>query len=208
MTEIRLADPGLAMMVQVPAGGAGCASRVRSRVEASEHATLYLRTVVDSNQADYCTETALRTASAGLQLRGRALVVNQEAWKRGPGDTFVRCSTDLGCHPPKDRCDPAWTDMVTHGIELPPEQRVEVLACSGRWLVVDVDAVVTGCQSVDGSTPPAGCAGEGVHRRLFAELDKKRTWQVVGSGTAAGCAEVHAQVPAFPRRLCEDLPAG
>jgi hypothetical protein len=84
---------------------------------------------------------------------------------------------------------------------------VDVLACDGKWLVLDVDAVVTGCQSIDGAPPPTGCAGSGTHRRWFAKLDDQRFWDVVASGTAGGCREVHAQVPEFPARLCADLPA-
>jgi len=49
---------------------------------------------------------------------------------------------------------PGWVTTLTHGVELPPERQVDVLA----------------------------------------------------TGTAAGCADV-ADLPEFPRRLCEGLPA-
>lgn len=205
--QVARPGPGLELTIQVPAGGAGCASRPRSRFDTAEHGTVFLQTLVDSNQATYCTESESRTVRSRVDLRDRDLVVNHEAWKLGPRDAFVRCSEELGCHPPDDRCDPAWTSLITDGADLPPEKRVDVLVCSARWLVVDVDAVVTGCQSVDGSTPPPGCAGEGVHRRWFATLAKNGLWKVAASGSAAGCGEVQRQVPNFPERLCRDLPA-
>jgi hypothetical protein len=139
-------------------------------------------------------------------LRGRALVINQQAWELTAEGSYARCSEVLGCDPPEDRCDRAWVDALLAGVELPPERDVDVLACDGRWLVLDVDAVITGCQPIDGSTPPTGCAGSGTHRRLFAKLDDQRLWVVVASGTTGGCSAVHAQEPDFPSRLCEDLP--
>lgn len=131
----------------------------------------------------------------------------------GPGGTwrptgtaaYARCSEELGCYPPKDPCDPAWTRLVTTGAELPPEKDVDVLACADGWMVADVDAVSTGCHSVDGSTPPAACAGTGVHARWYARwLGPARGWNVVASGTS-GCADV-VSVPEFPQALCTGLP--
>ncbi len=199
--------PGLDLTVQLPAGGADCASRPRARVEAREHGYLYLATTVTSVNASYCTDVTTAVVHSPVDLNRLDLVVNDEAWKPGPDGTFVRCSTEVGCHPPEDRCAPVWTHLVTAEAELPPEQSVDVLACTKHWLVLDVDAVVTGCQSVDGSTPPTGCDDAGVHTRWFAELGPDRRWTVVASSREDGCREVVAQVPQFPRALCEGLPA-
>ena len=141
------------------------------------------------------------------RLSDRQLVINHEAWELGPDAvSYATCSDVLGCDPPADRCDRAWVDAALAGTEIPPEQQVDVLACDGNWLVLDVDAVVTGCQSVDGSTPPPGCEGSGTHTRWFAELDGDRMWQVIASGTRRGCTDVLAVAPEFPARLCSDLP--
>lgn len=125
------------------------------------------------------------------------------SWRPTATTSYARCSEELGCYPPADRCDPIWTRLVTKGVELPPEKRVDVLACANGSMVADVDAVITGCQSVDGSTPPTGCADSGVHARWYAQF-VDNGWNVVASGTA-GCADV-AAVPDFPRELCAGLP--
>jgi hypothetical protein len=211
VTAIGAPSPGeddLVFTVDVPSGGPGCASRPRARVVDFDRETLRMQTVVESNHAGYCTRSRSRTFSTRVALEGRQLVVNDQSWEHSDaGDAFVRCSVAVGCNPPDDRCDPVWTATVTPHFDLPPEKHAEVVACSGRWLVLDVNAVVTGCQPVDGSTPPAGCSGRGVHRRWFAELDAQRNWQVVASGTAAGCADAHRLVPSFPNALCAGLPA-
>ena len=128
--------------------------------------------------------------------------MNTELWELGRGAAFVRCG-GLGCDPPTDRCDPAYTHEVGADAEIPPERYVDVLACDDPWLVADVRAVVTGCQSVDGSTPPPGC--EVFSTRWFAHLEEG-AWQVVASGKDGGCSEVLTQVPEFPRSLCAGLP--
>ncbi len=175
-------------------------------MEAREHGQLYLQTVVTAVNASYCGEASTAVIHSPVRLNGLGLVVNQEAWEPGPAGTFVRCSTEVGCNPPDDRCDPVWTHLLTAGAEL-PEQSVDVVACTRRWLVLDVDAVVTGCQSVDGSTPPPGCEGQGVHTRWYAELGADRRWTIVASSGTAGCSGVLSQVPEFPTVLCRDLPS-
>lgn len=194
---------GFAITVTVPAGADGCASRPKARYFSFENRTHYATTTVRSSGGD-CPEQASAVVELEVPTRGRDLALNNELWTAGPGRAYVRCSTAVGCHPPRDRCDEVWTNTVAESAEIPPERQIRTVACEVPWLVVDVDAVVTGCQSVDGSTPPAGCEGSGVHTRWFAELDEDRGWQVVASGTASGCADV-AEVPDFPRRLCEGL---
>lgn len=209
VTSIVVPSPGedaLVFTVSVPSGGPGCASRPEAHVTDFDRETMEMKTVVESNHATYCTGTTSRTFTAKVALRGRTLVVNGESWTPGTGG-FVRCRSEVGCAPPDDRCDPVWTRTLTPHFDLPPEKRAAVVACSGQWLVMDVEAVFTGCQSVNGSTPSAGCADGGVHRRWFARLDERRNWQVVASGTSAGCADVRRSVPSFPRALCTGLGA-
>jgi hypothetical protein len=197
---------GFAITVRVSAGEPGCAGRARGRYDTFENGTHYVTTLFRTSGAD-CPGTEHRTVTVPVpgSVDGRDLSLNEGMWKPGPGSSYVRCSSELGCHPPKDRCDDTWVEQMVDGVELPPERQVDTVVCAQGWLVVDVRAVSTGCQSVDGSTPPAGCAGTGVRTRWFARLGSGRRWEVVASGTAAGCADV-AGLPRFPRRLCSGLP--
>lgn len=197
-------DGGLAITVTLPAGEPDCVVDARADHVGDDAGVLHVTTTFDGVSRS-CPDSQERTVELAVPPRGRDVALNSELWKPRRDGRYVRCSPELGCHPPADRCADVWTRLLTDGKELPPEQRVDVLACADGWLVADVDAVVTGCQSVDGSTPPPGCAGSGVHTRWFARLDDRR-WQVVASGTTAGCTPV-ADVPDFPRRLCGDLPA-
>ncbi len=209
LTAVGPAAPGedaLVLTVQVPAGGPGCSTRPQARVTAFDRETLRMQTVVESNHAPYCTKSVSRTFTAKVALRGRRLVVNGQSWAPGPSAAFVRCNAAVGCAPPSDRCDPIWTSTLTPHFDLPPEKRATVVGCSGRWLVVDIDAVVPACQPVGGAIP-SGCTGGDIRRRWFAELDNQRNWRVVASGASAGCADVRRAVPAFPRSLCAGLRA-
>jgi hypothetical protein len=201
-TAIRTTLTGVAIDVDLPAGGPGCGGQPRVRVADAKADLVRVTASVPTSGAPECIEHEPATLTVDLDLRGRDLSMNTELWELGTGTSFVRCG-GLGCDPPRDRCDPAYTHEIGADVEIPPERYVDVLACDSPWLVADVDAVVTGCQSVDGSTPPASC--EVYSRRWFAHLDDGY-WHVVGSGTAGGCTEVLAQVPDFPRRLCTDLP--
>lgn len=196
VSRIGVPKPGeddLVFTVTVPSGGRGCAADVRARVLGFDKKTLRLETVVESNQAGYCTKSVVRTFTERIALQGRSLVVNGQGWAPA-GAAFLRCSATVGCDPPDDRCDPVWTRTLTPHFDLPPEKHARVVACSGAWLVLDIDAVFPG-------------SGSRVHRRWFATLDGARNWQVVASGTAAGCADVHRSVPSFPAALCRGLPA-
>jgi hypothetical protein len=198
---------GFRFTVRVPAGpDPDCATAVSARQDSYEHRTHHVSTTVTSSAAyGDCPGSVAREVELRVPVRSPDLAVNQELWTAAGDGTYRRCSPELGCRPPADRCDPAWTSLLTDGTELPPEERVRVLGCADGWLVADVDAVVTGCQGVDGATPPPGCAGTGVHARWFARL-VDGAWQVVASGDAAGCAGVHAEAPEFPEALCRDLP--
>lgn len=210
VTAITVPAPGedaLVFTVLVPSGGPGCATRPEARVTDFNRETLRMQTVVESNHATYCTRTTSRTFTSKVALRGRRLVVNSQSWEPRSGAGFARCSPQVGCSPPDNRCDPVWTGTLTPHFDLPPEKHALVVACSGRWLVMDIHARIASCGSVAGASPPSGCAGSGIRRRWFAELDDQRNWQVVASGTAAGCTDVHRTIRSFPSALCEGLRA-
>lgn len=196
---------GFAITVEVPAGERGCATDARARYDGDDYGRHHVTTVYDS-AGGRCPDSLERTVELRVPPQGRDLVLNNAAWRPGPDRSYVQCSDVLGCRPPADRCADAWVQQLLSTTELPPERDVDVLGCDGAWMVLAVDAVVTGCQPIDGASPPPGCAGSGVHTRWFARLDAERHWEVVASGRSAGCADV-ADVPAFPRRLCEALPA-
>jgi hypothetical protein len=179
-TAIRMTRTGVAIDVDLPAGAPGCGGRPRVRVNDVGTDLVRVKASVRTSGEPECITSEPATLPVELDLRGRDLAMNSELWERGPGTTFVRCG-GLGCDPPRDRCDPAYTHEVGADVEIPPERYLDVLACDAPWLVVDVDAVVTGCQSIDGSTPPPSC--EVFSRRWFAHLEDG-TWQVVASGTA------------------------
>jgi hypothetical protein len=197
VSRIDVPSPGeddLVFTVEVPSGGPGCADDVHARVLDFDREALRLQTVVQSNQAPYCTKSGSRTFTERVALQGRTLVVNGQSWAPSrAGAAFSRCSAMVGCDPPDDRCAPVWTATLTPHFDLPPRKHATVVACSGRWLILDIDAVFAGSTAV--------------RRRWFAELDAHRNWQVVASGTAAGCADVRRAVPSFPKPLCAGLPA-
>jgi hypothetical protein len=198
---IRMTRTGVAIDVDLPAGGPGCGGRPRVRVGDANPDLVRVKASVKTSGAPECITSKPSTLAVDLDLGGRYLEMNTELWEQGPGTSFVRCG-GMGCDPPRDRCDPAYTHEIGADAEIPPERFVDVLACDSPWLVADVDAVVTGCQSVDGSTPPPSC--DVFSARWFAHLEDG-FWRVVASGTDGGCTEVLAQVPNFPRRLCADL---
>lgn len=201
-TAIRSTASGVVVDVGVPAGGPGCGVRPRIRVAATTKDRVRLNGTVRTSGAPECIVNESATLMVDVDLAGRDVVMNQELWKEGPGKTYERCG-GLGCDPPHDRCDPVYTHAVGTSAEIPPERSLDVLACEVPWMVVDVTAVVTGCQSVDGSTPPPSC--EAFTTRWFAHLEDG-AWEVVAAGSQGGCAEVRSQVPDFPRRLCATLP--
>lgn len=73
-------------------------------------------------------------------------------------------------------------------------------------MVLDVDAVTTGCQGLAGEPAPSGCAGSGTHTRWFLRfVDEQVGLEVLASGSRAGCANVDEEILELPRALCEGL---
>ena len=138
-------------------------------------------------------------------LRGRQLVVDRAPWTPGAGTAAFRaCTGPFGCAvPPANHCDPAYIRLAAHTGELPPERTWVERGCTQRYLVLDVTAVVTGCQPLDGASRPAGCTAHRV--RWFYRFDPTHWWTVIASGRGPGCTSVMAAVPSFPRSLCTHL---
>lgn len=200
---------------------AGCSKKPRATVvveidpaEARDFVYVNLtQDVVAPSGKATCLEQGVRHVVVDLGVRGSKasqVVVNNQAW--GAKDQLgelQKCEAPFGCAgPPTDHCDQAWIDQLLSGVEIAPERQTETVACDGTWLILDVDAVVSGCESRDGAAPPSGCAGKGTHARWFARFSEKDPvgWDVVASGDEAGCAVPAAKHLDIPRALCRDLP--
>lgn len=202
----RWSSPGtLAVTVSAPAGGPLCSRHLRADVTDQDTRAVWVQVLLDSDPS--CAGTQhLEVTTAVPALAGRQLVIDSSFAFHDVGGALAACDATFGCSaPPADHCDPAWIDIAARQGEMPPEIQHDVLGCTQEWLVMDVDAVVTGCQPVDGSPPPTGCAGSGRHVRWFLHFETR--WTVVASSPVAGCAGVHATVAAFPTGLCRSLPA-
>jgi hypothetical protein len=191
--------------VTVPAGGPDCARDPRIGYYTEENNRVYANVVVSSAGAAVvggCPERApaVVTLTAPDPLGNRLLVLNQEAWKPDGGG-YRRCDAALGCEPPSDPCDPGLLNAVRDGMDVPRNSAYSVEHCDPRWLVMSVDANSTACGA--GGRP--GCSAPPSVRRYFLRYDGR--WTVFASTTEAGCARVSEYEPAFPRRVCADLPA-
>ena len=189
--------------VQVPGPAPSCARDLRATTTDSDQRTVWVQVLFDGG--DTCTSTRIaRTVATVPSLGRRQLVVDQQPWARAGTTGFRACTGPFGCSaPPANHCDPAYIRLAAHTGELPPERSWQVLGCTARYLVLDVSAAVTGCQPLDGASAPAGCTAHRV--RWFLRFDPVHWWTVVAAGKGAGCASVHAVVPAFPAALCEHL---
>lgn len=199
------------LVLDLPAGQPGCSQDPAATVESDERTVWVHTTFVSTVEPEFgvCAERVPQDLPVAIpSLAGRDLSVNSsQLWTRADGTAaFQPCDDTLGCHPPADRCDRAYVELMFSRTEVAPERQVDIVACDGNWMVLEIDAVMTGCQSLDGMPPPTGCAGTGTHARWFATLHPDEGWEVVASGDAAGCADVHATVPDFPPDLCDDLP--
>lgn len=199
------------LALDLPAGQPGCAQDPAATVESDEQTVLVHTTFVSTVEPEFgvCAERVSHDLPVSIPLlAGRNLSVNsRHLWAPADGATaFRQCHDILGCHPPADRCDPAYVELMLSRSEVAPERQVDIVACDGTWMVLEIDAVMSGCQSLDGRSPPTGCAGSGTHARWFATAHPDEGWNVVVSGDAGGCGDVHATIPDFPTALCQDLP--
>jgi hypothetical protein len=123
------------------------------------------------------------------------------------GDTTPKtgCPSTVGCHPPKDRCNPVWVRALVSGVDLPGTPTLLTRVCTSRWLVLDILVKAHSCVSMGGDASLPGC-GPTTRMRWFAE-SRITGWTLVAAGGGKGCAEVQATVPSFPSALCRQLPA-
>jgi hypothetical protein len=214
ITAVRALDARhLEVTAQIPGPGSDCATRLRGSVTEVDGSRAYVNVVFDSMLGGVyraCTEPRSARVTVRVPTRPtRVLFDGDTGWQwglRSDGTTYRQCTGPFGCDsPPRNHCDPAWLTLAGHTGELPPERSYKNRGCDGTWLVMDVDAAVTGCQPLDGRPAPTGCADAGHHVRWFFRFTKG--WTVVAAGNSAGCADVHATVPDFPTRLCAKLPA-
>jgi hypothetical protein len=195
--------------------GPGCTRNLRAVVTDSDPRQVYVQVTYQQPSATSdaaCTKTTSSTVIVSVPpLHGRPLVIDSETpWIAAAGSQrYQQCTGAFGCdNPPRNHCDPQWLRIAAARIdELPPERNWVNRGCDGRWLVLDMTATITGCQPLDGATPPADCAAAQHHARLFYRFKPAHGWVTVASGIEAGCSEVHATVSAFPPRLCRHLPA-
>lgn len=196
---------------QVPAPTASCVRGLAGRVTDADTRTVFVQLTFRSPPpaVDRCAGTASASVVVTVPaLRGRVLSIDGEpGWAPASASRSYRhCTGPFGCSPPpRNHCDPAWTTPAAHSGELQPERSYRVLGCTQTWLVMNVDATVTGCQPLDGASRPAGCRTVSV--RWFLRFQDPRGWTVVASDGRAGCVGVHATIPAFPTSLCQRLPA-
>ncbi len=215
ITAVRAVDPRhLEITAEVSGPETGCARNLRGSVNEVDGRRTYVTVVYDSPRQQApgrCARTRTVHVRVAVPDRpGRVIIDSIPDWRWALGTdgvSYRQCTGPFGCEPPpKNHCDPAWLRLAGHSGELPPERSYTNRGCDGTWLVMDIDAVVTGCQPLDGRPPPAGCADAGEHVRWFFRFTERSWWTVVAAGNSAGCTDVHRQVPEFPTRLCAKLP--
>jgi hypothetical protein len=218
-TAVSRPEPGV-LQLTLKDIAVGCTKKPHATVEvdlSKDRDSVYLTVVQDvvaPAKDATCKKTGTHPLAVRLDTNGAKasqVIVNNEAW--GTKDQIgelKKCEAPFGCEgPPADHCDRSWIDLLLSGVEIAPERQVDTVACDGTWLILDVDAVISGCESRDGVSPPSGCAGKGTHTRWFARFNEAKPagWNVVASGTTAGCAVPDARGLHVPRSLCRDLPA-
>ncbi|MET8084944.1 hypothetical protein [Micromonospora sp. NPDC005237] len=199
--------PGVrAVTVQVKAlaGGDGCSRNVRVDNQTEENGVIFADIVQDSAGSAIvgaCPtfEPAEVTLTSEEPIGDRPLSLNQKTWALKNG-AYSRCDENLGCNPPKDRCDPTWTRAAVRGMDVSRHSQGHVEACDGTWLVMTVADDPTSC----GAEPRPGCEVNTAVRRYFLR-NEPAGWSTVARTTSGGCDVVRKAAPAFPRKLCVDL---
>jgi hypothetical protein len=213
----RADDHAVVIVASLPAGRADCAKDLRIEMlqerEPDQPDVVYANVVFSSAASAtvgacpdrHAAEVVMRVADP---LGERTLMLNSvmRMWAptRGPG--YRQCDEVLGCHPPTDHCDPLWIDHTVLGMDV-AVKRVrsvrDVLACDGTWLVLDLNRAAGNCPPAEGAP---SCDIPPSTNRVFLRFERDR-WESVAGGQEAGCAPVRPELPAFPEKLCRDLPA-
>ncbi|MEU7875121.1 hypothetical protein [Dactylosporangium sp. NPDC049140] len=197
-------DSTVTVEVRALAGREGCSRDVRVTNQQEENGVIFASIVQDSAESatfGACpTFTPVRvTITAKEPIGRRPLTLNEQAWALR-GGAYTRCSEDLGCDPPADRCDPVWTRAAVRGLDVSRHSQGSVEACDGTWLVMTVPDDPAAC----GAEPRPGCTVDTAVRRYFLH-NEPAGWTVVAQTTTGGCDAVLRAEPSFPRRLCTDL---
>jgi hypothetical protein len=183
--------PGVrAVTVQVKtlAGGDGCSRNVRVDNHTEENGVIFANIVQDSAGSAIVGACptfgpAEVTLTSAEPIGDRPLSLNQKTWALKNG-AYSRCDENLGCNPPKDRCDPTWTRTAVRGMDVSRHSQGHVEACDGKWLVMTVADDPAAC----GVEPRPGCEVNTAVRRYFLRSEP-----------------VLKAAPAFPRKLCASL---
>ncbi|MET7969556.1 hypothetical protein [Micromonospora sp. NPDC005305] len=209
VTAVRVGpDPrSLALTVALLGDADGCSRNPRITYLTEENNRVYANVVQDSRLSG--TVGACPTHTPGTvtlttpgPIGDRIVVLNQEPWKRD-GDGYQRCDTTFGCDPmPTDHCDPAWISVAVRGMDVSRHSVGSPEGCDGRWLVMTVPFDPVPC----GVEARAGCDASVTVRRYFLRWAGERGWASIATSTEAGCGRVRSVEPAFPRKLCADLP--
>ncbi|MFF0318453.1 hypothetical protein ACFYPH_27915 [Micromonospora sp. NPDC005252] len=197
-------DRAVTVHVKALAGRDGCSRNVQVGHHEEENGVIFANIVQESAESDTfgaCPTFAPAevTLTSAEPIGDRPLSLNQKTWALKNG-AYTRCDENLGCNPPKDRCDPTWTRAAVRGMDVSRHSQGHVEACDGTWLVMTVADDPTSC----GAEPRPGCEVNTAVRRYFLR-NEPAGWSIVARTTSGGCDAVREAAPAFPRNLCANL---
>ncbi|MET7708005.1 hypothetical protein [Micromonospora sp. NPDC005413] len=198
------AGPGaqaVTVHVEALAGRDGCSRNVRVDSQEEENGVIFANIVEESATVGNCPTFAPAevTLTSTEPIGKRPLSLNQKAWALKNG-TYTLCDENLGCNPPKDRCDPVWTRAAVRGMDLSRHSQGTVEACDGNWLIMTVPDDPTAC----GVEARPGCEVNTAVRRYFLR-NKPAGWLIIAQTNSGGCDVVVKAASTFPRKLCADL---
>ncbi|MCW3840647.1 hypothetical protein ONA70_11110 [Micromonospora yasonensis] len=209
VTAVRVSDdPRLLVLTLALLGDAdGCSRNPRIGYFVEENNRIYANVVQDSRLTGVVGACPTHTPgevtlTAPGPIGSRLVVLNQEPWKRD-GESYRRCDPTFGCDPmPADHCARAWIDVAVRGMDVSRHSVGSPESCDGTWLVMTVpfDPVPCGAEARPGCTPSVNV------RRYFLRWSGPQGWATIAGSTEAGCGSVLTVEPAFPRKLCADLP--
>ncbi|MFG2050353.1 hypothetical protein ACGFIW_23330 [Micromonospora sp. NPDC048935] len=209
VTAVRVStDPrSLVLSVALLGDADGCSRNPRITELVEENNRIYANVVQDSRLSTVVGACPTHTPgevtlTAPGPIAGRSVVLNQEPWKVDSA-AYHRCDQTFGCGPmPKDHCDQAWVGVVVRGMDVSRHSTGSVEGCDGTWLVMTVPFDPVPC----GVEARPGCDSSVNVRRYFLRWAGQGGWKRIASSTEAGCGRVRATEPAFPSKLCADLP--
>jgi hypothetical protein len=209
VTAVRLSDDprSLVLTVALLADADGCSRNPRVTYFVEENNRIFANVVQDSRLSGVVgacpthTPGEVRLDAPG-PIAGRVVVLNGEPWKVDGGD-YRRCDPTFGCDPmPANHCDPAWISVAVRGMDVSRHSVGSPESCDGTWLVMTVplDPVPCGAEARPGCEPTVNV------RRYFLRWAGPHGWATIASSTEAGCGRARTVEPAFPEKLCADLP--